>query len=225
MKNLLFTLMLVFGAFGTAFAQATFDLVPDTVIAIVPIDSHDVEAHNIFHNLTNAARTITWERTVISIDPDTLQTQICDLNACYLPHVSSKTFVSNPGAMDPVIVHFLNNSGGAASAVVQLKFTDMADPDNPQYAYYIFNAVVGTHDLPAANVKLYPNPTVEYFSLENADDVARIRVYTIDGRQVALFNPANNGLYSLADQPTGLYIVALESKEGQFFQAIQVKKQ
>lgn len=227
MKNFIFTLLLTLFLGVTASAQATFDVFPDTVSVSAPINLVDVEADNQIKNLTNANRTIKWERTVLSISPDTLKTQVCDPNACYATWIDTKTFIIGPGATAPMIVHLLNNSGSSANAVVQLKYTDQADLDNPQYAYYIFDAsLVGTHDqLPAANVRLFPNPVVESFSLENAEDVSRVHVFSLEGRQVAVFEASSDASYSLTGQPAGSYLVALESKDGKLFQAVQIKKQ
>lgn len=225
MKNLLFTLLIALFAGSTAIAQ-TFNLSPDTVTVTAPMNQYDVEIHNDLTNLTNAARSIRWERSIISMDPDTLLTQICDPNACYLPPVSTKVYTLAAGATVPMIVHFLNNSGGPASAIVQLKYTDLADPTNPQFSYYIFDAsLTGTDEqLPAANVKLFPNPFVESFSLDNAEEVARIRVYGTDGRLVLDQIARPDQVYSLAGQPAGTYVVALQTKGGRLFQAIKVVK-
>lgn len=224
MKNLFFTLLIALFTGASAFAQ-TFNLSPDTVITIVTVDSMDISSHNDLTNLTNSSRSIRWERTIISVDPDTLLTQICDPNACYLPPVSTKIYTLAAGATVPMIVHLLNNSGGPASAIVQLKYTDLADPTNPQFSYYFFDAIVGTDEqLPAANVKLFPNPFVESFSLDNAGEVARIRVYGTDGRLVFNQIAQSDNVYSLAGQPAGTYLVALQSKSGKLFQAIKVVK-
>lgn len=225
MKNLLFTLFIALFTGSTAIAQ-TFNLSPDTVSISAPMNQYDVEIHNDLTNLTNNSRSIRWERSIISMDPDTLLTQICDPNACYLPPVSTKIYNIAANATVPMIVHFLNNSGGPASAIVQLKYTDLADPTNPQFSYYIFDAsLTGTDEqLPAANVKLFPNPVVESFSLGNAEEVGRIRVYGTDGRLVLNQIAQANNIYSLAGLPAGTYLVALQSKSGKLFQAIKVVK-
>ncbi len=224
MKKLL---LLCFSLFATAaFAQATFQMNPDTVYTPVELDNTDIEAHNLMTNLTSTNRDIKWERTIISMDPDTLETQICDPVACFASWIDTHTFILTADTTIPMIVHLLKDLDQDASGIVQLKFTDLADPNNPQYSYYVFNsAASGTHEqLPAANVKLYPNPVVESFSLENADEVSRVRVFSIDGRQVAIFTAAPGQTYSIADQPIGAYIVALESKTGKVFQAVEVRK-
>jgi hypothetical protein len=224
MKNLL---LLAFSLFATAsFAQATFSMNPDTASVTVDIYETDIEAHNEMTNLTSSSRQIKWERTIISMDPDTLQTQVCDPIACFASWVDTHTFTLEANATIPMIVHLLKKLEQDASAIVQLKITDLAAPDNPQFSYYIFNSESSSTDdlLPAANVKLFPNPVTEYFTLENAEEVARIRVFATDGRRVAEFAPLAGQQYSIADQPAGNYVVALESKSGQVFQAISIRK-
>lgn len=224
MKNLIFTLALTLFAAVSAHAQATFDLSPDTVSVSAPVNVNPVIAYNQIINLTNTARNIRWDRTVVTISPDTLTTQVCDINACYDSTVNSYFFQLAANATGNISMYVNNNSGGPASALVRLKFTDLNSGFN-QTAVYIFDAsLVGTEDLPVANVKLFPNPVVESFSLGNDAEVHRVRVFALDGRLAALFEASPGQTYSLVGLPTGAYIVALESKNGKIFQAIEVRK-
>lgn len=225
MKNFFLLVLSLFAT--TTFAQATFEMSSDTASVYVDLDLFDVEVHNEMTNLTSTDRFIKWERTVISIEPDTLYTRICDPDACFAEWVDTHTFLLTADTTIPMIVHLYKQIGQDASAIVQLRFTDQTTPGDAQFSYYIFNsaASLSTDDkLPAANVKLYPNPVVESFSLDNAEEVARIRVFSTDGRQVAAFEPSFGQTYSLATQPAGAYVVALESKSGKIFQAIAIRK-
>ncbi len=226
MKNLFFTLAFTLFASTCIFAQQTFHTHPDTVSVSALADQYDVEVHNDIDHLVSPGDTVfvKWERTIL-INPENLETQVCDPVACFAPWVDTYTF---PLVEDTIIiVHILNpNSLDPYYAVVQLKFTDIENPANPRFSYYIFNIGTSSTDGPApvANVKLYPNPVVESFMLENADDVQRILVFAADGRQVATFQPNAGQSYSLAGQPTGHYAVALEGKSGKVFQVISVRK-
>ncbi|MBV6440640.1 MAG: hypothetical protein EPGJADBJ_02312 [Saprospiraceae bacterium] len=224
MKNLLLLAFAFFAA--SASAQATFNLYPDTVSVTVDLGAEEIGAYNNITNLTGSDIVIRWERTINIIDPDTLFTRVCDPIQCYAEFVDTKTFTLPANSTAPMSVHLYKAQGQNASAFVQLKYTDLAQPDAHQYSYYIFNsAPSGTNDvLPAANVKLYPNPVVESFSLDNAGEVSRIRVFSTDGRQVAVFNASAGQTYSLASQAAGTYVVALESKSGKIFQAIGIRK-
>lgn len=225
MKNLFFTLVLAFFTASAAFAQ-TFSMHPDTVSVSAPATKYDVEVHNDMTNLLSDTVQMKWERTIL-INPDSLDIQICDPEACFAPWVDTNTFPLTADTVIPIIAHILNpESVEPYYAVVQLKFTDLANPDNPQYSYYIFNIGSSNTNNPApvANVKLYPNPVVESFSLDNADEVGRVLVFSTDGRQVAVFDTSAGNSYSIAGQPVGTYVVALEAKNGKVFQAIEVRK-
>lgn len=229
MKNLIFTLLFVLSAVLTVQAQ-TFSLSADTAWVAGPINIDDIETHIDIVNLINSARDIKWERTELVLNPvgmpiSDLYTQVCDANACWGGATSTKTFVLDAGATVPMIVHLRNFTAQAANAVVQLKFTDLAFPDNPQFAYYFLDAsLTGTHDLPAADVQLFPNPVVESFTLTNSEDVARVRVFNTDGRLVldAAAQPGN--VYMLKDQPAGSYAVVLAAQNGKTFQVIPIVK-
>ena len=82
-----------------------------------------------------------------------------------------------------------------------------------------------SNPLPAADVKLFPNPVADQFTLSNDQDVAAVRVFSLDGRQVAAYNASADHQYNLAAQPAGTYIVSLIAADGRTFQAIQLNKQ
>lgn len=225
MKKLIFTL--AFALFSCAFAFAqTFSMSPDTVSVEAAGDEYDVEVHNDIHHLIAAGDTVfvKWKRTIL-VNPDNWDVQVCDTEACFAAWVDTNTF---PLLSDTfMIVHLINaNFVEPYYAVVQLEFTDVANPDDAQYSYYIFNIGTSSTDgpAPAANVNLFPNPVVKSFSLENADDVRRIVVFSSDGRQVATFQPSAGQTYSLAGQPSGAYAVALEAQNGKIFQVISIRK-
>jgi hypothetical protein len=225
MKNLISTLVLSFFTASCAFAQ-TFSMSPDTVSINAPAEQYDVEVHNDMTNLTSDTVQMKWERTIL-INPNNLDVQICDLDACFAPWIDTNIFPLPGDTTIPIITHILNpESIEPYYAVVQLKLYDDANPDAAEYSYYIFNiGVSGTNNpAPAANVKLFPNPVVESFSLDNADEVHRVLVFSTDGRQVAAFDASMGNSYSIAGQPAGTYMVALEAKDGKVFQTVQVRK-
>ena len=56
------------------------------------------------------------------------------------------------------------------------------------------------------------------------DQVAAVRIFTLDGRQVTRMNTVPSQVYSLAGQPAGSYIVALENAKGRVVRAMEVVK-
>lgn len=224
MKYSLTLLLLLF--FGTTQAQSSFNVSATSVWTIASQSEPDVEGHIVISNPTNATQSIKWERTVINIT-NGCQSQVCDLNLCYIPSVSTKTFDIATGASGNIIMHFLNpDELPDPSALVHLKLSNLNNPADSVVISYLFTPETsGTGDkLPAASVKLFPNPATDYFRLENAADVQNIRLFGLDGREAARFSPLPGSSYSLAGLTSGAYILVLEDKNGRAFQAIDLVK-
>ncbi|MEQ1744876.1 MAG: T9SS type A sorting domain-containing protein [Saprospiraceae bacterium] len=225
--NRLFTaLFLCLGFSAFVSAQSSFSVSETEVWEIVPLNATDVEGHFTITNTTNTTQTIRWTRTEVNITPG-CETQVCDINLCYLPFVSTRTFDLPANATGNIIMHFLNpDSIVGASGVIRLKMTNENIPADSATVTFLFTPSTSGTDspLPLANVKVYPNPTTDYFLLENADAVQRIRLFSLDSREVANFtaNPAER--YSLASQPSGTYILVLEDEQGRAFQAAELVK-
>jgi hypothetical protein len=224
MKNLHYIILLFVGLFTlhSVQAQSTFTLSPNPASATAGVDSIDVPADAHVTNITNGTIRLKWERNVISLTPG-CETAVCDPNTCWARFINTKNFDMDAGEEGEMIVHFYNN-GAPCEGIVHVKVSNRDNPNDTIVGIYLFNQTSAAKDLPAANVKLFPNPTTEYFSLENAENVAAIRIFTLDGREVARFEPAATNLYSIQNQPIGNYVIALEDKNGRAFQALELKK-
>ncbi len=205
-------------------AQSALVVEPASVQVNALPNNPDTEAHVNLLNKSTSEIMVKWERTVISITPG-CQTQVCDPILCYLPSVSSKTFPLAANDTAVVIVHFLNFSGEPASALVHLKFTNVANPADTVTAIYTFSGASSAKELSkVAPAKVFPNPATDYFQIADADGAARIRIFDRAGRQVALLNATPNQRYSITDLPAGAYILAVEDEDGRILQAGELVK-
>jgi hypothetical protein len=226
MKNLFSLLFVALAA--PMFAQGIFSVAPLNPSAVYPLSADDPKAENRVTNNASTTKNIRWERTIIDLCSDGCDTYVCDPVYCYGPNASAKTFPLESGAQGLVSVHLLRNDPALNGwAVVRLKFFDVDNPADSLLSVYTVNAqtVSTAEQTAAAQVKLYPNPTVDFFTLENAEVVAAIRVFSLDGRQTAYWTADTNQQYSLAGHNAGNYIVVLESKAGQALRAIEIVKQ
>ncbi|MBK9336651.1 MAG: T9SS type A sorting domain-containing protein [Lewinellaceae bacterium] len=226
MKRLFTTLLLLAGFTAVASAQSSFNVSATEVWTVAPHQIPDVEGHFTITNTTNAMQTIRWERTIVDIT-NGCESQVCDINLCYTPFVSTRTFDLDAGASGAIIMHFLNwDSIVGASSVIRLKMSNVNIASDTVTVTYLFTSpLAGTDNpLPTANVKVYPNPTAEYFQLENADAVRSIRMLALDSREVARFTANPGEQYSVAQQPAGTYILILEDQQGRAFQAAEIVK-
>jgi Secretion system C-terminal sorting domain len=142
------------------------------------------------------------------------QTQVCDLNACYSASTSSKTFVLAPSYVGPISVHLINNTGQTCQAAIRLDMWNEATPDVVTPSFFFFNSSVSTQDVFRLDeIKVYPNPATEYFVVDN-DQVARVRLMSLDGREVAQFNTQQSRQCSVVGQEKGIYTLLMEDSEG-----------
>ena len=226
MKSLFSTLLLLLAFSSLVIAQSTFSLNTTEVWTLAPHEEPDVSGYATIVNTTNAMQTIRWERTIVSITDDCL-CQVCDINLCYTPIVSTRTFDLEAGANGQIIMHFLNYEAiEGAEAVIRLKMSNENVPADSITVTYLFTSPLSntSNPLPTANVKVYPNPTADYSLLENADAVGGIRLISLESREVARFVAIPGERYSLAQQPAGIYIMVLEDQQGRAFQATEIVK-
>ncbi|MFN0174658.1 MAG: hypothetical protein ACKVU0_08440, partial [Saprospiraceae bacterium] len=193
MKNLLFTLFVVLGLFQVTNtqAQSAYHVHPNPSDTITTMDTYDSPAHGEIENVSNGTITVKWERHEVFLTPN-ITTAVCDPVTCWFSGVSSKTFQLQKDSMGQLTVHFYNAlsdppPGQPGSGIVHLKLTNLDNAADTLTAIYTFNSLTSTSELPAANVKLFPNPTTDFFTLTNAEEVASMRLFTIDGREVARF--------------------------------------
>jgi|GEM_PF-843241 len=63
------------------------------------------------------------------------------------------------------------------------------------------------------SVSVYPNPASDYFSIKDGKRVAKISVYSADGKLVKVFDSERKE-YSVSGLKAGVYIVSIEEKDG-----------
>lgn len=223
--NRLSTALLFFLGFSAlASAQSTFSVSATEVWKIAPHNVPSVDGHFTITNLTNNTHTFRWTRNVINITGG-CETQVCDINLCYTPPVSTRFFELEPNATGPMTMYFLNyDSIVGANGVIHMKMVNEDVPTDSVVVTFLFTSPLSSTDnpLPKANVKIFPNPTTDYFMLDNADAVHRVRLFSLDSREVARFTATPGEQYSVAEQPAGAYIIVLEDKEGRVFQAAEL---
>lgn len=231
MKNLLFTLLFILGLFSSVEAQiqSAYHVYPNPSDTVTTMDTEDSPAHGEIKNVSNGTITVKWERHEIFLTPN-ITTAVCDPVTCWFPGISSKQFQLQKDSFGQLTVHFYNAGwdpapGQAGSGIVHLKLTNVNNPADTLTAVYTYSTLTGTKDLPVANVKLFPNPTTDYFTLSNGDEVASMRVFALDGRVVARFERSPDNTYSIANLPVGNYVLSFEDESGQLFQAVEIHKQ
>ena len=206
-------------------AQVTFSLTPNPSSVTAFPEDFEAVAKAVVKNTNTVDDSLKWVRTEVQL-PAGVYTAVCDPVQCYFPGVTSMSFLLKPNQVGPLDVHFYNPNQSSGSGIVHLKVVNLRAPDDMVTGVYLFNSTSSTDDpLPTAQVRLFPNPVVDGFSLEHAQDVAAVRVFSLSAGLVADFKPSADQRFSIAEQPAGHYIVALMAKNGKAFQVIEINKQ
>jgi hypothetical protein len=230
MKTLLLNALLIFGLASTAFAQnnSVFAVHPNPIDTMNTADTYDTPAEGEISNISNDTIHLRWVRNIISLSPG-ITCAVCDPVTCWNTSIGTKDFSLGIDSSGQMTVHFYNEfftppPGQPGSGIVQIKITNLDNPVDTLTVLYTFSTLTATNEPAAPRVSLYPNPTTDFFGLEHAESVATMRLYTLDGREVARFENTLDNVYSIANQSIGNYILSFEDRNGRLFQAVEIQK-
>lgn len=75
------------------------------------------------------------------------------------------------------------------------------------------------------NLKVFPNPAVDYFSVSDNQVVERVLLFNLVGRQMKNFKARNGEKYNIADLPKGMYLVQLLNEREDIITTQRLHKQ
>ncbi len=89
-----------------------------------------------------------------------------------------------------------------------------------------FMSTSGTHPASVSSdvLKVFPNPTVEYFQVSDNDAARKVSIFTMFGREVKSFTYYPNTHYNVSDLKTGMYIVKITDDNNKVIKAIKLQK-
>ena len=226
MKKIYLTLLAVLCIAAVGMAQSTISINPSSVQTPAPAAETDIEAHIDISNLTNEEISVKWNRLTIEIGQG-CNTQVCDFNACYAHWIDSKAFNMPADTTGEIILHLVKNAGVECCAIIHLQLWDEGNTADTLTAMFLYNQCASSagYELPAADVRAFPNPATDFVQLQNAEDVGQIRIYNMEGKLVSYQHATPDHQYPVHTFPTGTYIFALEDEKGNVFQAMEIVKQ
>ena len=226
MRNTLLIVLLQC-CFFWASAQLSISIEPAVISGEGSADNPDIEAYTTVTNNSATDVYLLWERTVDA--PEEWLSWICDINNCYLPHVStcpeSQPNILAPGASMEFQVH-VKPQGVEGEATITVDIMDLTDPETVLGTVQSSFTTVSTStdDLEKAKLKIFPNPTSQYFEVADGDQVGKVIVYNIIGNPVRTFNAAVAQRYNVGSLPQGIYLVRLFDKQNSVIQTTRLSK-
>lgn len=193
-----------------------------------------LQQHAKVTNLTKQEIRLRWTRVIVN-QPLDWETQVCDNNACYIPRVSTNIDAS-VGFSQPVILKpdssfnlglYIVPNGAPGRGTFQLVLALAGSPNVPIDTITFntsVNATTATNDIARADVKIFPNPAANYFEVNSGDDLDRVVLYNLLGREVRSYRAFPGQEYTLEGLPDGLYLVSLKNEQKGIIKTIRLNK-
>ncbi len=206
--------------------QVTITLTPDVVNATVLIDSFETRAKATLKNTSSTTKKFTWTRTIKSMTND-WACLVCDKNLCWASTINTPTdqIELAAGATSNLDVYIRPNKK-AGSAAVEVKIIEVGNETNTLTGKYNFSTTTRTKDLRenGNTIRIYPNPTVEFFQITDNDTIEKVVIYNIIGRQMRTYKASEGMKYTVSDLPDGLYIIRLLNTNGATVKTVRLSK-
>ena len=227
MRNLLIFAFLLFA--GALSAQLSIEIDPPTIHGQGSVDEADIAVYVTITNTSDTQVDLLWTRHEVE-KPDMWWTWICDLNACYAFDIgkapSSRVNTLARGESMEFQVH-AKAFGVAGFAQVNVDIYDASDTTNILgVVEATFEAgTSSTSDLESlADLRVYPNPTTDYFRIYQSEGVEYIELYNIVGKPVLNYRATPDGHYDVSDIPEGMYLVRLLDRSNAVLKTVRLSK-
>ena len=151
------------------------------------------------------------------------ETAVCDKNLCYIPTIEEMELVWRQAKIQFDVHVYPDMTEG--SAIVEVTATDINDPNNTVTGRYTFNDnTTSIFSIKRPNIKIFPNPTINYISLSDTKFVERLIIYNIVGRRVKMFKADFGNYYDVSNLPTGMYLVRLVGENDKILKTVRLSK-
>lgn len=247
MKQLILLFFFLLANLGFVKAQ-NYEITPNDSTLDTLVDLTDAftsgKMHSDLYNNTSGEVELRWEITQVN-GPTEWQAQLCVNNesgGCFSWDVLSNSAAALPNPIPLTIAandHSIFDLGVRPKSVAgcgtyEIKVTPMNDTTDVLVtgAYnFRFNVdancvalVSATNNFDKSSVKIFPNPTTDYFTITDNSYVKSIQVFNIVGKQMAMTNFQNGDAINISNFPNGLYLVRMLDKDGDVLTTTRLTK-
>lgn len=241
-KNLLSLLLFIFCGWSVNAQMAT--MTPEVVEQIKTVDLTDanliVKGYGELTNLFTEDIQFKWTINPVDV-PMEWQYQLCDKNQCFgfgvLSNIDPNIGLNAPLLVEPNTISIMEMgvkpNGVAGCATFEIIAADKNNPDSIlASATYIYQLNVNencetatnTKDIDLNAIKVFPNPTTDYFTITDNDFVEDIQIFNIIGKEMITNSFQNGKAYNVMSFPTGLYLVRMMDKNGKIIKTTRLTK-
>lgn len=95
----------------------------------------------------------------------------------------------------------------------------------PFFVFLLFGVALQAQNSTKADLSIYPNPTTEYISVnDNNDVVGYVAVFNLVGKKIKQFDFVKGENLLVADLPKGMYLVQILDRSRQVLKTQKVDK-
>ncbi len=184
-------------------------------------------------NNGNTPASIWWQINKGANFPMKWKAYFCDDNFCYTPAIEfcpptkpnvvpAKTTTSWTFHLDP--------DNLSTSGKVQLQFFSDATrktliAETEKDALVVADKLLSTKNTGrASELRIYPNPVDDFFTIQNDQGVHRVSIYNIVSKEIESFKHISGASYNISDYSKGIYIVSLLDSKGKRIKSIKLSK-
>lgn len=195
---------------------------------VVDPNKNDHEVKVKVKNISTQKLDLMWTREALMM-PENSSSFICDANLCYAPFTSNCPFDSpnelNPGASFDLKLTYIDN-GTADPAHIVIWVYEKEDTASKLKVDFLFNKTIASSKTVAdvSKIKLYPNPANTAFSLQNANGVTYVELFSLLGRKVMAYNMNGGRSIDISNLSEGVYIVKMFNSSKQVVKTVRLQK-
>ncbi|MCB0686969.1 MAG: T9SS type A sorting domain-containing protein, partial [Saprospiraceae bacterium] len=205
----------------------SLSLKPDMIFTDVDPAQFETVAHSYISNNGEDTIIVRWVRQVEYISLG-WQSAICDINACYSVETDTtpQEFLLTlaPGDSSMLDVH-IRPGGLEGNANIKVKVEEVSNPENTVTGEYLFNMLSPSLDIKREELKIYPNPALDYFQLSDYDHVDQVVVYNLVGQELRRFNVFPGAKFDVISLPREVYLIRLMDARNKVIKTFRLKKQ
>lgn len=232
-----FLLLSFFLAFTITPALAQLEVSPNPWIGTIDdLDLTDLYAEGVAHakmkNTSGDTLYVRWEVVVISA-PAEWKFLFCDKNQCYSTTTTTNWDPANdieepailaPGEEGTMDLH-IRPRLVAGACEVEVRLSLISNPNNV-LTTGVFQVTVptGVDEISVRNLRIFPNPSSDYFAVTNSQGLHKIVMYNVVGRAVRSFEVLEGKKYYIADLPDGIYLASLVGNNDEVLRTLRVSK-
>ena len=195
----------------------------------LPIDSSDTHVDIIFNVEKDTTYTVYWK---VFKDPNTWMapwaTYVCDKVLCYGENRDYNSAENEMGKGEHLFQFHFRPYAKAGCTVVELVLYGDSRFSEEIYRVKIdINGCLSSTTqsiVLGSKVKVYPNPANEYFQLDNDDNVDKLRLFDISGREVKTFIHFKNAQHIIGDLKSGMYFLQLFDEKNRSIKTVKLNK-